>query len=155
MRGASPASLQRPSESFRRIWREATDLFLMLGILLALWAVLTSFGRTQAFAREYTVLGFGAVSYLLSRYQRKTDVSFLSVTVIAFMINARQTDLLHGLSLAWAVGMGIALFQSSFLGLRYKLLFSRVPETMKGWPVLCLLAGSISIALWGVARLVF
>lgn len=155
MRGARPASLQRLAEGLQRIWREAADLFITMSFILALWAVAVFFVKTQAGAHEYAILGFGLAAYLLSRYQEKTDVFFLSVVVCVFMISSRQHDLFRGILMAGAVSAGLAIFQSCFLGLRYKLLFSRVPVSMKGWPVLCLLAGGISLVLWSFRSLVF
>lgn len=152
MRGARPAPLQKPVEGLRRIGREATDLLLTTGLIWTLWEVALTFAETRLLAQEYAVLGFGIAAYLLSRYQKKNDVFFLTVTGIVFWISLRQTDLLHGLSLAWAVSMGIALFQTCFLGLRYRLLFSNVPGSMKGWPVLCLLAGFIALVLRSLWR---
>lgn len=155
VRGARPAPLQKPSEGLRRVWRESADLFLTLSLLLASWTALASFEKTQFFAREYTILGLGLFAYGLARYQKKTDVFFLAATVMTFAVILKQDGLLNALSLAWIVSVGIAIFQGCFLGLRYKLLFSQVPDSMRGWPILCLLAGFISMALWGVGRLVF
>jgi hypothetical protein len=155
MRGARPAPLQKPLEGLNRTWREGADFFLTLVLVLALWALATAFWEIRAGAQGYGILGPGIVAYLLSRYQRKTDTFFLAVLASFFWIHSRQIDLMHGLSLAWAVSMGIALFQTCFLGLRYQLLFSRLPAAMKGWPALCLLAGFIALVLGGVGRLVF
>ena len=155
IRSTSPAPLQRPGEGLARIWREAGDLFLTMGLTLTLWAGVVALDKTRLFAQEYTILGFGVIAYLLSRYQKKTDIFFLSMMTIVFMIHSRQADLLHGLSLAWAVSMGIAFFQTCFLGLRYRLLFSNVPAPMKGWPLLCLLAALIALVLWSLGGLVF
>lgn len=150
-----PAPLQTPVEGLRRIGREAADFFLTASLILALWAVAVVFEKIQAGVREYALLGPGIAAYLLSRYQKKTDVFFLSVMMSVFMIGSRQHGLLQGILLAGGVSAGIAIFQACFLGLRYKLLFSRVPVSAKGWPVLCLLAGFASLVLWGVASLVF
>ena len=155
MRGARPAPLQRPGEGLGRIWREATDLFLTTSLILALWALAMAFEKTQAGAREYAVAGLGIAAYLFSRHQKKTDTFFLSVLASVFMILSREHDLLWGIFLAWVVSSGIALFQTCFLGLRYKLLFSHVPAAMKGWPILCLLAGFISVVLRNLGNLVF
>lgn len=155
MRGARPAPLQKPEQGFRRIWRENTDLFLTLSLLLTLWLVFEAFAKAHAFLGEYTILELGFVAYFLSRFQKKTDAFFLSTTVIAFAILSEQNGFWSALSLAWAVSMGIALFQTCLLGLRHRLLFSGMPSPVKGWPILCLLAAFISIVLWGVGRLVF
>ena len=155
MRGARPAPLDNAALGAARVWREAADFFLTVGFALTLWAIAEACKITQIFAREYALLGPGLVIYLLSRYQKKTDVFFLTGTAVAFMISLKQADLWHGLSLVWAVSVGLALFQTCFLGLRYKMLFSRVPVSMKGWPVLCLLAAFISLVLGSLGRLVF
>ncbi len=154
MRGARPASLQRSGEGLKRIGREATHFFLTTSLFRALWALAVAFEGIRAGAREYAILGLGIAAYLLSRHQKKTDVFFLSVVASVFMIGSRQHNLLQGISLAGGVSAGIALFQVCFLGLRYKLLFSDVPISMKGWPSLCLLAGFISVVLWGLKSLV-
>lgn len=155
MRGSRPALLQRPGEGFLRVGREAADLFLTTGLILALWMAALAFDKTRLFAQEYAILGFGVVAYFLSRHQKKTDVFFLAVLAIVFMISSRQTSFFHGIFLGGVVCAGIALFQVCFLGLRYRLLFSNVPASVKGWPALCLLAGFISLVLWSLGRLVF
>ncbi len=155
VRGANPAPLQDPKEGLRRVWREAADFFLTTALLVALWIVWASAGKAQTLAREYAFLGIGAASYLLARYQKKTALFFLCTAVTAFAVLSRQEGFLTSLSWVWAISFGIAFFQACFLGLRYQLLLSKAPPSMKGWPLLCLLAGFISIALWGVARLVF
>jgi len=155
MRGAKPAPLQSPVEGLVRIGREATDLFLTASLILSLGATVLAFNEKLLFAQEYTVLGLGLAAYLLSRFQKKADVFFLAVVVIAFRVGSQQGDLWLRLSMAWAVCVGIAIFQACFLGLRYKLLFSDVPASMKGWPILCLLAGFISVVLWSLGSLVF
>ena len=155
MRGARPAPLQRPVEGLKRIGREALDFFLTTSLILALWALVTAFVKIREGAQDYALLGPALAAYLLSLYQKKTNVFFLSVVACLFMIGVKQHDLTQGILLAGVVSVGIALFQVSFLGLRYKLLFSRVPVSMKGWPGLCLLAGFISIVLWSLGGLVF
>jgi hypothetical protein len=155
MRGARPAPLQRPGEGLRRIWREAADLFLTTGLILALWGTALAFDGTRLFAQDYAILGFGIAAFLLSRSQKKTDVFFLAAAALVFWVSARQAGLFHGLFLAAVACAGIAVFQTCFLGLRYRLLFSNVPASMKGWPVLCLLAGLIALVLRGLGRLVF
>jgi len=155
MRGANSAPLQKPAERLKRTWREAMDFFLTTSLTLVFWELATTFEKSQPGAREYAILGPGIVVFLLSRYQKKTDVFFLSVVAGIFMISSKQHGVLQGILLAWVVSAGIALFQTCFLGLRYKLLFSRVPAPMKGWPILCLLAGFISVVLWSLGGLVF
>ena len=150
MRGARPAPLQRPIEGLRRIVREAVDLFLTASLILALFALAAGSEDIRTGVREYAILGFGIAAYLLSRYQKKTDVFFLSLIAIVFMISSKQHDLSQGILLAGVTSAGIALFQACFLGLRYKLLFSPVPASIKGWPGLCFLAGFISMVLWGL-----
>ncbi|MFH1800641.1 MAG: hypothetical protein ABH891_07365 [Candidatus Omnitrophota bacterium] len=150
MRGARHMPLQRPAEGLRRIVREATDFFLTMSLILALLAVAAAFEEIRTGARDYAILGCGIAAYLLSRHQKKTDVFFLAVTASIFMIGSKQHALLQGILLAGVVSAGTALFQACFLGLRYRLLFSSVPASMKGWPSLCLLAGFISMVLWGL-----
>lgn len=155
MRGSRPAPLQRPAEGLERVWREAADLFLTTGLVLTLESAVVVLEMLRVPANEYKILTLGIATYLLSRYQKKTDVFFLVTVAIVFLISSRQSDLLHGLSLAWAACVGIALFQTGFLGLRYKLLFSRTPGAMKGWPLLCLLAAFLSVLFGGIGHLVF
>jgi len=155
MRGARPAPLQKPGDGLERILRNAADFFLTTSLILVLWALATAVEKIQPIALEYEVLGFGIAAYLFSRFQKKTDAFFFSVFASVFMIHSRQIDLFHGLSLVWAVSAGIAIFQACFLGLRYKLLFSDTPVSMRGWPSLCLLAGCISLVLWSLESLVF
>jgi len=155
VRGAKPAPLQNPAEGLRRVWREAIDFFLTASLTLGLWTLATAFEKIQPGARENAILGLGITAYLLSQYQKKTDVFFLTVFAGVFMISSRQGDFFHGILLAGTVSGGIAVFQTCFLGLRYKLLFSDVPGSMKGWPILCLLAGAIALVLRGLGNLVF
>lgn len=155
LRGARPSSPQRPGEGFARVWREVVDFFLTASLALALLSASASFEATRLITKEYAVLGLGLTAYLLSLYQKKTDVFFLAVTATAFMIYSRQEDLLSRLSITWAVSAGFGIFQTGLLGLRYRLLFSRVPVSVKGWPQLCLLAGFLSVILWSAGRLVF
>lgn len=155
IRGSRQAFSQRPVPSFFRIWREATDLFLTLGLMAAFFVLAVSFAGCRGFVREYAVLLTGVTAYLLTRYQKKSDFSFLFVTALASLPLSFREDLFYSLSWAWAVSVGVALFQTGFLGLRYKLLFSRVPEAVKGWPVFCLLASFVSLALWGIGRYLF
>lgn len=155
LRGARPAPLQDPTEGLDRVVRGGADLFLTTGLTLTLLEAATAFGETWEIAQEYRVLSLGITAYLLSRYQKKTDIFFLAAGALVFTISSEQSDLAHGLSLAWAACTGIALFQAGFLGLRYKLLFSRTPPSVKGWPLLCLLAASISLVLVSTGRLVF
>lgn len=155
MRGARPAPLQKPGQGLLRIWRESADLLLTVDLALMLLAALLLFKEVRPFAQEHSLLGAGLIVYLTVRYQRKTDVFLLSAIVIVFWIYSKQYDPIHGLAMAGIVSVGIGIFQTCFLGLRYRLLFSRVPISMKGWPILSLLAGSISIALWGLGRLIF
>jgi len=155
MRGARPTPLQRPGEGLKRICLEAGDLLLTAGAALAFWAVAIAFEKTRLLAQEYAILGFGVAAYLLSRYQKKSDVFFLAATTIAFLIYSKQPDIRQELLLAWVISAGIAIFQTCFLGLRYKLLFSNMPASVKGWPSLCLLAGFISVVLWRLGKLFF
>ncbi|MFH1208889.1 MAG: hypothetical protein V1673_04965 [Candidatus Omnitrophota bacterium] len=119
-------------------------------MILALLAVAARFEEIRMGVREYAILGFGIAAYLLSRYQKKTDVFFLSVAASIFMISSKQRDLSQGILLAGVISAGMALFQACFLGLRYRLFFSSAPASIKGWPSLCLLAGFISVVLWGL-----
>ncbi len=155
LRGGRPAPLERPLEGLARVWLDAADLFLTTGLILALEAMALALDGSREFAREYALLGFGLGAYLLSRYQKKTDAFFLAAAVIVFTIHERQNDLLSALSLAWVTSAGIGIFQTGFLGLRYRLLFSRVPVSARGWPALCLLAGCLSAVLWSAGRLIF
>ena len=155
MRGARPASLQKPVEGLKRIGRDALDLFLTASLILALGSLAETFETIRACAQGYAILSSGLAAYLLSRYQKKTDIFFFTVLASIFMIRSKQPGLVQGILLAWGMSVGIAIFQVCFLGLRHKLLFSRVPASMKGWPVLCLLAGFISVVLWSLKDLVF
>ena len=155
MRGARPPKIDKPDQGISGVWREANDFFLTVSLVLTLLAVAMACEATRLAAEEYAFLGLGLISYLLSRYQKKTEVFSLTAAVVAFMISVKRADLLTWLSFAWAVSFGFALFQSCFLGLRYKMLFSRVPPSVKGWPSLCILAAFISLVLGSLGRLVF
>jgi hypothetical protein len=155
MRGVRPAPLQRPLEGLKHIGRENTDLFFTLSLILAIWTTALGFESVRLAVREYAILGFGLMAYLLSRYQKKGDAFFLSVFAGAFIISSKQSDLFQGVLWAGVVSAGVALFQAGFLGLRHRLLFSRIPVSAKGWPILCLLAAFLSMVLWGLGRLAF
>lgn len=155
IRGARGMSFQRPVTSFWRIWREAADLLLTWGLLTGIFLMAVGFDPLRSFARQYVLLFLGFGAYLLARHQHKTDFFFLSVTILSFLGLRTSGDYIFNLSWAWAVSFGAALFQTCILGLRYKLLFSRVPGLMKGWPLICLLGAFISLAFWGVGRYLF
>lgn len=155
MRGGRSASLQNPAEGLKRIGRDTLDLFLTASLILTLGSFAGNFEMTPTGAREYAILSFGLIAYLLSRYQKKPDIFFFTVLASVFLIHSKQPGPAKGVWMALEMSLGIAIFQVCFLGLRYKLLFSRVPVSMKGWPVLCLLAGFISVVLWSFKGLVF
>jgi Na+-translocating ferredoxin:NAD+ oxidoreductase RnfA subunit len=155
IRGVRGLDPQSPAPGFFRLWREAADFLLTLSLLLAVLTLGLSADVTRPFVREYALLVVGLPAYLLTRYQGKNDIFFLSVSVLAFMIVSVQDDLMNGLSWAWVLGSGIVLFQVVFFGLRFKLLFSKVPQSIKGWPILCLLASFIALALWALAQRLF
>lgn len=150
LRGAKPAPLQKPVEGLKRVGRETVDFFLTTSLVLTLWAAVAALDKTRLFAQTYAVLGLGVLAYGSACYQKKTDLFFLSVLTAAFMVHSNSQNLLRELSRALALSAGLAIFQACFLGLRYKLLFSDVPASMKGWPVLTLLAGFISMVLWSL-----
>jgi hypothetical protein len=135
--------------------RDVADFFLTGSLILSLGALLTAFEKTQVLVGEYTILGLGLAAFLLSRYQKKTDVFFLAVFASVFMVSSEQHGFSKSLLQILAVSAGIGLFQACFLGARHKLLFSNVPASMKGWPILCLLAGFISVVFWSFRSLVF
>jgi len=110
MRGARPAPLQKPSEGLRRIWRDATDFFLTLSLVLALLDFTASFEKFRIVFRSYEILGAGLAAFLLSRYQEKTDVFFFSVLAGVFMIRSEQPDLSQTLRMAFVLSAGTALF---------------------------------------------
>lgn len=146
VRGATQAPLQRPLEGLARIWREAVDLMATLSLILALRTAVMASELTQVAAAEYGILGAGVIAYLLSRYQKKPDLFFLTVAALAFAAQPDRAGLGSALGTASALIAGMAFFQSFFLGLRYQSLFSRVPHPFKGWPALCLLAAFIALA---------
>lgn len=148
-----PFELRQPK--MMGVWREAVDLFLTLALMLVFYTGMAAVEKVGVLVQDGSLLFFGLSGYALSKYQRKTDVFFLSVTAMAFFINQISAGLFHGLSLAWIVGVGAGFFQAGFWGMRHRLLFSRIPESVKGWPALCLLASFISLALWGIGRWIF
>ncbi len=155
MRGAKPAPLQEPFVGLRRLWRETADLWLTLSLVLALLDFTAGFGKIRVMIQNFEILNAGLAAFLLSRYQKKTDVFFLAVLAGVFMIRSEQPGLPQAFAMACTLSAGTAFFQTFFLGLRHRLLFSRIPDAMKGWPVLCLLAAFISIILGGFSDLVF
>ena len=155
LRGAKPASLQKPAAGLTRIGRETLDLFLTVALGLTLLACWKQFEPARVFIESNAVLVAGILALLFSRLQKKSDVFFLVAALLLFLIQARQSDLCRGLFLAGSTALGIALFQSGLLGLRHRLLLSRVPAPFKGWPALCLLAAGLSAACGALARFVF
>ena len=155
IRGSRQVFLQRPFPSLFGIWREATVLFLTLALLAAFFALAASVAAWRSFVQDHDLLFAGAAAFLLTRYHGKSDFFFLMVTVLAVSGFSSGEDFFYNLSWAWAAGAGIALFQTGFLGLKHKLLFSNVPEPLKGWPVFCLLAAFVSLLLWEFAGCVF
>lgn len=155
MRGERPTSLQNPVEGLKRIGRDALDLFLTAGLILMLGSFAGIFEMIRTGVQEYAILSLGVMAYLLSRYQKKPDIFFFTLLASVFLIHLKQPGPMEGLWMALEMNLGIAIFRVCFLGLRYRLLFSRVPVSMKGWPVLCLLAGFISVVLWSFKGLTF
>ena len=82
MRGSRPARIDRPSEGIVRVWCEATDFFLTVSLSLALLAAARIYKSTHTAVEEYALLGLGVVVYLLSRYQKKTEVFSLAAMVV-------------------------------------------------------------------------
>lgn len=155
VRGSKEGALQRPAEGLSRIWREAADLLATIALIVTVEAWVSAAQGGALVTRDYAVLLPGLMAYLLARYQKKTDVFFLAATVVAFMVRSCQRDLAHGLSLAWAIAFGVAVFQTGLLGLRYRLLFVRMPTSVKGWPSLCLLAAFLALVLGAAAGMLF
>lgn len=155
LRGAKNLSLQRPTENFPTICRHMVDLFFALSFLVLSFMAAMRCSIIRDLVRDYNFLFFGILALVFSKGFKKTDVFFLCSSVLAFLICEQQKDLVGRFSLVWAVSVGTALFRTFFLGLRYKILFSAVPEPVKGWPILCLLVSFLSLALWGIGRLIF
>ena len=155
MRAARSGSVRRPEEGLRQIALGALDLFLSMSLAIMLGAALVAFGSVRSWAQEYEMLIQGGVLYFLSHYQKKPAAFFLVSLSLAFLVGSRQSDPLREMALALAVSAGVMVFQVFFLGLRYRILFSRVPVSMKGWPLLCLLASLIALILEGLGRWVF
>ncbi|HNX69196.1 MAG TPA: hypothetical protein PLL75_02365 [Candidatus Omnitrophota bacterium] len=155
IRGQKSALLARHRPDFFGVWREALDRFLTAGILLALYALALAFDATRPLARENGILFFGVFGYVLSRYQGKTDIFFLTAALLAFLVSQHSADLRQGLGEVFVIVAGIGGFQAALLGLRYRLFFSKVPASVRGWPVICLLASFVSLALWAIAARVF
>ncbi len=155
IRGVKSLTLQNPEKTLPEVWRQAVDFCLTLAFTLLYFEASLCIVGIQSFVQDHALLVIGFLAYVFSKYQKKTDIFFLSMTVLTFLIYSEQKNLLHGLFWVGAVSIGIALFRTCFLGLRYKLLFSRVPKMMQGWPILCLLASLLSLALWGIGRLIF
>lgn len=152
VRGQQNAFSQRRHPNFLRVWSETIDFSLSISLLLALYAGALSFPNAQSPVQSYSLLFFGLLSFCLSRYQKKTDIFFFSITVIGFFISLVSSHFFQGLSFAWAVGIGIGFFRMCFLGLQYKLLFSRVPGSTQGWITLFLLAAVLSLILQGTGQ---
>ncbi|MBU9888344.1 MAG: hypothetical protein KTQ49_00560 [Candidatus Omnitrophica bacterium] len=155
IRGSQQSFSRQPVPSFFRIWREATDLFLTLGLVASLFAAASSYEEAAALIQRNSFLGVGVTVYLLTRYQKKTDTFFIVATLLAIPGVTVREGPLYALSWAWAASVGVALFQTAFLGLRHKLLFSDVPGPVRGWPLMCLLASFICLLLERVGSYVF
>lgn len=149
------AGEKRTDLSLRNLWRDALDLFVSLLFLVTLYDAGMAWERSAYWFREYDVMIFWIAAYLTGKYQKKSELFFLSLAVVAFMIVAFPQPWGAQFFLCMAVTVGIFIFQALFKGLKYALIFTRTPETMKGWPVLCLLAFCLTIILNRFAILIF
>lgn len=152
VRGKKNVSLQKRHPDLSGACRETVDLSLTMSLMFVLYEWGAGFQGAQGFIREFSFLFLGLAGYGLSQYQKKTDLFFLTACALVFYINAGDQDFYKKLLWLWTVGAGIGFFQACFLGLQYKLLFSRVPHSVQGWPVFCLLAAAIALVFKGIGQ---
>lgn len=155
IRGVKSLTLQYPEKTLPEVWRQAVDFCLTLWFILLYFEAMLNIVLIRAWVQDHALILIGFLAYVFSKYQKKSDIFFLSISVLIFLIHREQANLPQGLFMATVVSVGIALFRTCFLGLRYKLLFSKVPKSMRGWPILFLLASFLSLALWKIGALVF
>ncbi|HQB93721.1 MAG TPA: hypothetical protein PK997_00765 [Candidatus Omnitrophota bacterium] len=136
------------------VWREMLDLFLTVALSLTIFNALLLWDRTAVAVRGADFLVLWCFAFLAGRYQKKDGVFHLTAAVIALAV-LEAKDLALQLSLAGAVVGGLFLFLTAFAGLRYAVRFSKIPETVRGWPLLCLLAFCIMTILGGILSYIF
>lgn len=147
--------LKKPIDNLLQIVRDTIRFWMALCFIVMFFEAAATFPATRAWIENDHLLLMGALAYLLSKLLKKTDVFFLSLTTAAFFILSEQGSEWKSFLSVCQIAFGIGFFQICFLGMRYRLLFSKVPMAMKGWPLLCLLAFFISLTFWGLHQYVF
>jgi hypothetical protein len=147
------AGEKRTGLSQGALWHDAADLAVSLLFLVVLYDLGAAWEKAAAWLPDFGFLGLWGGAYLIGRYQKKPDIFFVSLAVFAYaIVTAFLRTEIH---IALALPLGIFIFQVFFKGLKYALLFSRVPEPVKGWPILCLTAFCITVILSGALALFF
>ena len=149
------ADEKRTSLSAHGLWRETLDLIFSLLLLVSLYDVGASWSLLGAKIQEMGFLILWTAAYFLGKYQKKQDLFFICLAVLSYSVVAIYQQWSVQLSLVLVLACGLFLFQLAMKGLKYAVLFSRISNRMKGWPVLCLLAFCVAVALSGFAMLIF
>lgn len=144
--------IKKPAQSLSHIWQSMGEFFLALSFMTIFFTAPTIFSQTPWLVQKDSLVLIGVLSYAFSNLYKKGDVFFLVLTLAVFLVLLQQDDLSGRLLLCLKLYLGIGFFQTCFLGLRHRLLFSNLPVSMQGWPVLCLLASFISLVMWKVAQ---
>jgi len=137
------------------LWRDALDLFLSILLLVTLYDLGAAWGKFSGDFRDLDFLILGAAAYFVGSYQKRSELFSFSCAALAYAVGAAYQDWPAQCALALALVSGIFAFQMFFKGMKYAIQFTNVPGTMKGWPVLCLIAFCIAVVLSGIATLVF
>lgn len=146
---------QKTSLSPAGLWRDAIDLVLSLFLVVVLYDLSASWEKAAAWLPDFGFLGLWGAAYFIGRYQKKPDLFFISLAILACVIVTVSRRVENHFTLAIGLTLGIFVFQFMFKGLKYALLFSRLPPPVKGWPVLCLVAFCITVILSGAVILLF
>ena len=141
--------------SWGRSLREGLDFFVTAAFLVTLGSLLFSVEQVPLWAKDSSILILGSVSYLLGRYQKKTDLFFLASTALSCYVLSDQREWGEALSLLGVLGAWIFVYQGFFFALKQKLFFLKIPPQMKGWPVTLLTGACLSLILWGFGSLIF
>lgn len=156
LRTARTGTAEKKTDLFlRSLACDALDLCLSLLLLVTLYDLGQIWGGTLMGPQDMGFLAIWAAAFLIGRYQKKQELFFISLAVIASLIVSATRQWSVQLELILVLVFGIFAFQVAFKGLKHALLFSRVPESMKGWPVLCLLAFCVTVVLGGFISLIF
>ena len=135
--------------------KQSFDIFLS-AILIVLFYILVFEKIKTDPLKEYEIPVIFLSAFLTSRILKKSNAFFLVVTGLCFFaLNAgNESSFWMSLCILSGLSLGIFLFQTGLISLKQRLIFSPVPEALKGVPILFFLAAILSVIFAGFHGLV-